>query len=101
VAGSRLLLRDKRRRFCINSVTGADEYNTVVNNNAYTNLMARENLRYAGDTVEALRKKNPMRITRSLTKQRSSLLRWRHGATPPSQILNAGPPFKILLSGAV
>jgi alpha,alpha-trehalose phosphorylase len=41
--------------FCINSVTGPDEYKTVVNNNAYTNLMARENLRYAARTVESLR----------------------------------------------
>jgi alpha,alpha-trehalose phosphorylase len=45
--------------FCINGVTGPDEYNTVVNNNAYTNLMARENLRYAAETVEALRAKAP------------------------------------------
>ena len=45
--------------FCINSVTGPDEYNTVVNNNAYTNLMARENLRYAVETVEALKTKQP------------------------------------------
>jgi alpha,alpha-trehalose phosphorylase len=45
----------KEGKFCINSVTGPDEYNTVVNNNAYTNLMARENLRYAAQTVEALR----------------------------------------------
>ena len=37
----------KGGKFCINAVTGPDEYNTVVNNNAYTNLMARENLRYA------------------------------------------------------
>ena len=29
-------------------MTGPDEYTTVVNNNAYTNLMARENLWYAG-----------------------------------------------------
>jgi len=29
----------------------ADEYKTVVNNNAYTNVMARENLRYAAETV--------------------------------------------------
>jgi alpha,alpha-trehalose phosphorylase len=49
----------KGGKFCINSVTGPDEYNTVVNNNAYTNLMARENLRYASDTVEALRTKEP------------------------------------------
>jgi alpha,alpha-trehalose phosphorylase len=45
----------KGGKFCINSVTGPDEYNTVVNNNAYTNLMARENLRYAAQTVDSLR----------------------------------------------
>jgi alpha,alpha-trehalose phosphorylase len=44
----------KGGKFCINAVTGPDEYNTVVNNNAYTNLMARENLRYAAQTVEYL-----------------------------------------------
>jgi len=49
----------KDGRFCINGVTGPDEYNTVVNNNAYTNLMARENLRYAGETVQLLRSKRP------------------------------------------
>jgi alpha,alpha-trehalose phosphorylase len=49
----------KGGKFCINSVTGPDEYNTVVNNNAYTNLMARENLRYAVQTVEALRATDP------------------------------------------
>jgi alpha,alpha-trehalose phosphorylase len=43
------------RKFCLNAVTGPDEYTTVVNNNAYTNLMARENLRYATQTVESLR----------------------------------------------
>jgi alpha,alpha-trehalose phosphorylase len=41
-------------RFCIHSVTGPDEYTTVVDNNTYTNLMARENLRYAADVVEAM-----------------------------------------------
>src|SRR5262249_18584058 len=46
-------------RFCINAVTGPDEYNTVVNNNAYTNLMARENLLYAAQTVELLRTTRP------------------------------------------
>ena len=42
-------------KFHINGVTGPDEYNTVVNNNLYTNLMARENLWYAVSTVSALR----------------------------------------------
>jgi len=49
----------KGGKFCINSVTGPDEYNTVVNNNAYTNLMARENLRYAAQTVQSLRATDP------------------------------------------
>jgi len=41
-----------------NGVTGPDEYKTVVNNNAYTNLMARENLRFAAETVEKLQFEN-------------------------------------------
>ncbi|MDX6707508.1 MAG: alpha,alpha-trehalose phosphorylase, partial [Solirubrobacteraceae bacterium] len=41
-------------RFCINSVTGPDEYTTVVNNNAYTNLMAKENLEGAVHVMEWL-----------------------------------------------
>ena len=49
----------KGGKFCINGVTGPDEYNTVVNNNVYTNLMARENLQYAADTIEWLREKDP------------------------------------------
>jgi alpha,alpha-trehalose phosphorylase len=49
----------KDGKFCINAVTGPDEYNTVVNNNAYTNLMARENLRYAAQTVDAMRGTKP------------------------------------------
>jgi alpha,alpha-trehalose phosphorylase len=48
----------KGGKFCINAVTGPDEYKTVVNNNAYTNLMARENLRYAAQIVESLRAKS-------------------------------------------
>jgi alpha,alpha-trehalose phosphorylase len=45
--------------FCINGVTGPDEYTTVVNNNAYTNLMAQENLRAAVNAVEWLRVRRP------------------------------------------
>jgi alpha,alpha-trehalose phosphorylase len=36
---------EKSGMFCINEVTGPDEYTACVDNNAYTNLMARENLR--------------------------------------------------------
>ena len=48
--------RSERRggRFCLNGVTGPDEYTTVVDNNAYTNLMARENLEGAARVIDWL-----------------------------------------------
>ena len=49
----------KEGKFCINGVTGPDEYKAVVNNNTYTNLMARENLRYAIEVVERLQAQQP------------------------------------------
>lgn len=41
----------KDNRFCINVVTGPDEYTALVDNNFYTNLMAREHLKYAVQTA--------------------------------------------------
>jgi len=49
----------KGGQFCIQGVTGPDEYNTVVDNNTYTNLMARENLKYSAQTAELLRREHP------------------------------------------
>ena len=46
-------------QFCINNVTGPDEYTTVVNNNAYTNLMAKEHLEGAVEVLEWLRREHP------------------------------------------
>jgi alpha,alpha-trehalose phosphorylase len=46
-------------RFCIHGVTGPDEYTTVVNNNTFTNLMARENLWYAAEVVSRLHEEDP------------------------------------------
>ena len=46
-------------RFCIHSVTGPDEYTTVVDNNAYTNLMAKQNLEVATRIVEWLQGADP------------------------------------------
>ncbi len=45
--------------FHIHRVTGPDEYTTVVNDNFYTNVMARFNLRYAARTVRLLAEWNP------------------------------------------
>lgn len=46
-------------KFCIHGVTGPDEYTTVVNNNTYTNLMARMNLNFAAETVATMRDAYP------------------------------------------
>ena len=46
-------------RFHIHGVTGPDEYTTVVNDNTYTNLMARENLRSAAETVRWMEQERP------------------------------------------
>ncbi len=46
-------------KFRIHGVTGPDEYTAVVNDNLYTNVMARFNLRYAANTVERLRTERP------------------------------------------
>jgi alpha,alpha-trehalose phosphorylase len=73
----------KGGKFCINSVTGPDEYNTVVNNNAFTNLMARENLRYAAETVESVRAANPEAydaLVRNTALEQLEVDEWRHAA---------------------
>jgi alpha,alpha-trehalose phosphorylase len=46
-------------RFHIHGVTGPDEYTTVVNNNLFTNLMARYNLEAACTVVQHLRDHDP------------------------------------------
>lgn len=60
-------------RFCLHGVTGPDEYNVMVDNNAYTNLMARENLRYAAACVHRLRRERPEQFQRLI---RKTTLRW-------------------------
>ncbi|MGP9537724.1 glycoside hydrolase family 65 protein [Brachybacterium sp. AOP43-C2-M15] len=49
------LRADGGASFHINGVTGPDEYTTVVNNNMFTNVMARFNLRRAAQAVRELR----------------------------------------------
>ena len=46
-------------QFRIHGVTGPDEYTTVVNDNLYTNVMARFTMRYAATAVAFLRDWNP------------------------------------------
>jgi alpha,alpha-trehalose phosphorylase len=46
--------RGREPSFRIHGVTGPDEYTTVVNDNLYTNVMARFNLRCAAESVHKL-----------------------------------------------
>jgi alpha,alpha-trehalose phosphorylase len=50
---------EKNGHFCIDCVTGPDEYTALVNNNFYTNIMARENLRYASAVYVLMEKQYP------------------------------------------
>jgi alpha,alpha-trehalose phosphorylase len=49
----------KGGRFCVPCVTGPDEYTALVDNNAYTNLMAESNLRRAAEAAESLAASRP------------------------------------------
>ncbi|GGK67615.1 glycoside hydrolase family 65 protein [Ornithinimicrobium pekingense] len=51
--------------FHIHGVTGPDEYNTVVNDNFFTNIMAAHNLRAAVETVRALEESDPEQMARA------------------------------------
>jgi alpha,alpha-trehalose phosphorylase len=50
--------------FHIHGVTGPDEYTTVVNNNLFTNVMARFNLEQAAAAVERIRTEYPQDAVR-------------------------------------
>ena len=70
-------------QFCINGVTGPDEYNTVVNNNAFTNLMARENLWAATKTLEQISESNPGRyveLTQATGLSDTEIAEWKTAA---------------------
>ena len=51
-------------RFCIHGVTGPDEYTAIVDNNTFTNLMAKSNLAYAAEVVERMRDVAPEALAR-------------------------------------
>ncbi|ASR36762.1 kojibiose phosphorylase [Prauserella marina] len=70
-------------QFHIDGVTGPDEYTTVVNDNLYTNIMARANLRAAVAACEALRTGNPgahERMVQRLSLTADELREWSAAA---------------------
>jgi alpha,alpha-trehalose phosphorylase len=65
--------------FHIHGVTGPDEYTTVVNDNLFTNVMARSNLRRAVQTVRDMRQRSPAahaRMVKRLGLHPSEVLEW-------------------------
>jgi alpha,alpha-trehalose phosphorylase len=56
--------------FCINNVTGPDEYSAVVDNNRFTNMMARENLRAAVSAVNFVRQSHTADFARLVERTR-------------------------------
>lgn len=58
----------KENKFCINGVTGPDEYTAMVDNNFYTNLMARENLKYAYEVAILIKDKYREEYSRIMEK---------------------------------
>ncbi|HLT97401.1 MAG TPA: glycosyl hydrolase family 65 protein [Acidimicrobiia bacterium] len=69
--------------FHIYGVTGPDEYTALVDDNAYTNLMAQMNLRYAVTCVERMRSEQPSRWERLRAKVQladEEIEEWRRAA---------------------
>ncbi len=95
----------KNGKFHIHGVTGPDEYTAVVNNNTYTNLMARENLRYAVQTVEILQNEDLERFTALLDRTNlalSEIKEWQKAADamylPYDQVKGIHPQDDSFLS---
>jgi alpha,alpha-trehalose phosphorylase len=61
--------------FCIDGVTGPDEYSAISDNNIYTNLMVQSNLLVAADAAE----RNPD-VAATLDVSEDEVALWRHAA---------------------
>ncbi|NIA57293.1 glycoside hydrolase family 65 protein [Massilia sp. TW-1] len=71
---------DRKGRFCINEVTGPDEYTALVNNNYYTNAMARMHMTFAADVAERLRSERPAdyaRVAHAIGLDDAEIRAWR------------------------
>lgn len=75
--------RDGSETFRIHGVTGPDEYTTVVNDNLYTNVMARFNLRCAAESARKLAATWPeqyVAMVHRLDLREEEIDEWEHAA---------------------
>ena len=73
----------KGNKFCINCVTGPDEYTALVDNNAYTNYMAKMNLEYAYDIANKMKKEVPhkyQKVASKLNLKDEEIAAWKKAA---------------------
>ncbi len=69
--------------FCINEVTGPDEYSALVNNNLYTNLMTRAHLEFAVRLCAELTERSPdeyRRVAEKISLLPKEIERWKEAA---------------------
>ncbi len=69
--------------FHIHGVTGPDEYTTVVNDNLFTNVMARFNLEYAVNTVRRLAATRPEEYSQMVARlglDENEILEWNRAS---------------------
>ena len=69
-----------RKTWNILAVRGPNEYDVIVHNNLFTNLMALENLRYAAEAINLMRRRSPAQWRKLAARLRftdSELSAWR------------------------
>lgn len=69
--------------FCIHTVTGPDEYTALVDNNAYTNYMAKDQLEFALEVVALMKDQCPDRFEELSTRialTEAELSMWKQAA---------------------
>lgn len=70
-----------KKGFCINGVTGPDEYTTVVNNNFYTNVMVKDHLEFAVEIAEMMQAEGTWAsLAKKLALEQSEVELWRKAA---------------------
>ncbi len=77
---SRVALGSRTGQYGFFGVMGPDEFHMMVNNNAYTNYMGMRTLRYAADTLERMRGKEPeafAALAAGAELQPGEIIRWR------------------------
>ncbi|MFP4643425.1 MAG: glycoside hydrolase family 65 protein [Spirochaetales bacterium] len=71
------------RGFCINMVTGPNEYTALINNNVFTNMMVQDHLQWAADVANWLRDEHVedfQRLSGSIGLSESEVASWSEAA---------------------